>query len=59
MCPEVAWLRPLIRLRRAEKRGADPHYRNDWGFYDDTVLDEAGKSLKSFPAQVSDSHCLP
>ena len=18
---------------------ADPHYRNDWGFYDDTVLD--------------------
>lgn len=38
---------------------ADPHYRNDW---DSTTIPfsmKRGKSLKSFPAQVSDSHCLP
>jgi phosphoglycerol transferase len=27
---------------------ADPAYRNDWGFYDDTVLDETWKNSKNF-----------
>lgn len=26
---------------------ADPHYKNDWGYYDDTVLDEAWKKFET------------
>lgn len=37
---------------------ADPAYRNDWGFYDDTVLDETWKNSKRFRSPVNASRCL-
>jgi phosphoglycerol transferase len=37
---------------------ADPAYRNDWGFYDDTVLDETWKNSKRFRSPENAFRCL-
>jgi len=36
----------LTGAEELKKEVADPHYRNDWGFYDDTVLDTVWKQYE-------------
>ncbi|WP_342322323.1 phosphatidylglycerol--membrane-oligosaccharide glycerophosphotransferase [Kosakonia sp. BYX6] len=37
----------LIGAEELKTQVADPHYRNDWGFYDDTVLDTVWKQYEA------------
>jgi phosphoglycerol transferase len=56
----------LYGSQELETRVSDPQYRNDWGFYDDTVLDEvwrkfeelskAGKRFSLFALTVDTHH---
>ncbi|QJT79008.1 phosphatidylglycerol--membrane-oligosaccharide glycerophosphotransferase [Kosakonia sp. MUSA4] len=56
----------LVGAEELKNQVADPHYRNDWGFYDDTVLDavwkryeelsRAGKRFSLFALTVDTHH---
>ena len=59
-CSEITALTHLYGAEELKKAVADPAYRNDWGFYDDTVLDEAWKKFEElFALGPAFFHCLP